>query len=1071
MAIEMREKSTESVHLFFSRMIVESGVAEGIDKQCKDNQNTDSNTPCPDRRIASKTTSKESSGKQSNEKKPASIGTVTRSRVVKRPKRDLSPPESPVKKAALLKLNQSTPETKTKRQWGLWSLKDKDAFFEGLFEFGKDFDAIQSLIAQKCKKKGVVPSLIKNKDQVRHFYYRTWHKIAKYIKIDSAVSDTNHVIQNTFNFLSLNFRCEKGISGIVWSYNYGVLRKKIKGLNEKDGLKLGELVHNGYTIVKVRGKNVRIKTPTCNALKKLNNVEEPKDDPGEKVPEKINVEFCPRTNAAWAHVQEMSQNPRVKMMLKPDRKLASVINFLIRKWKPHRLKLVSFLRESLDGESESLKHLVVFPPKECDITPVSLNAVHETRVQLAFSNYKEQIMSSPTVNKGKKDVNNKVSCDNLYDVCDGNVIHDSPKTGKGQYKEGRNRTTSNSMDISALVEGDNAMFPDSLLSSTEESDKQTEPGSEGSSGDKMCDNALNMGNSDIVLERGHESSGCESDKTIESEIDDPQTIKLKDVIENGWTASRAENLTIAELYLMFGKDDKMRLEYDWCVEDQDLTTQLTNMLRRLVNLATLEFTDFCKSGTPSGNSPCHACGTVRGTKNASCRNVSNVKGQRSNNRSPLSSKFGAGASGTHCDVSTQTSNESSGQSKEAVFRVPVAGAAFLQQRNTVPSGVSSIPNSTRQIINQADLFVRPNDRHGKKIRSVRSNVQRRLLPKALPSKQLLTLIPVSNSNMIRSPTTGYQQALVSQAKNNVRLPNQQTIIGHPIGIPVTDNNGFPATTSSNTNVLNVPTSSLNRDESSVSLGSLTGITIDDSSQSKSQDILSLLNVHGNSTGGVEGSNNLIKNNLIGNVTVNISKSNGNTTEVSNSMNTEMKTGQGSLSPPNISSLLDISLSNLPPGSSESADKFIDIALGGNSNSGFSIYFVFVALLGSKELSLDPALMTPPVRKSESLTLQTSPPQSPSRWLNGEDTGDISLSTFLTESPMKHESSTSVSLAHSASSLMQGPLFSDNSRDSMMGRLDVDATLQCMLNENSMDYANKFADLAAHIANDTLSKNT
>lgn len=203
-------------------------------------------------------------------------------------------------------------------------------------------------------------------------------------------------------------------------------------------------------------------------------------------------------------------------------------------------------------------------------------------------------VGSPTVTKGKKDVNNKVSCDNLYDVVDGNVIHDSPKTGKGQYKEGRNRTPSVSMDISALVEGDNAMFPDSLLSSTEESDRQTEPGSEGSSGDKICDNAINMGNSDIVLERGHESSGCESDKTIESECDDPQTVKLKDVIENGWTASRAENLTIAELYLMFGKDDKMRFEYDWCVEDQDLTTQLTNMLRRLVNLATLEFTDFCK---------------------------------------------------------------------------------------------------------------------------------------------------------------------------------------------------------------------------------------------------------------------------------------------------------------------------------------------------------------------------------------------------------------------------------------------------------------------------------------------
>lgn len=82
-------------------MIIEPGAAESVEKQCKDSQNTDSNAPCPDRRIASKTSSKESTttNKQNNEKKPASIGTVTRSRVVKRPKRDLSPPESPVKKA------------------------------------------------------------------------------------------------------------------------------------------------------------------------------------------------------------------------------------------------------------------------------------------------------------------------------------------------------------------------------------------------------------------------------------------------------------------------------------------------------------------------------------------------------------------------------------------------------------------------------------------------------------------------------------------------------------------------------------------------------------------------------------------------------------------------------------------------------------------------------------------------------------------------------------------------------------------------------------------------------------
>lgn len=51
------------------------------------------------------------------------------------------------------------------------------------FQFGKDFESIHNLIVNKCKKKGaVLPITVKNKEQVRHFYYRTWHKISKLIQ-------------------------------------------------------------------------------------------------------------------------------------------------------------------------------------------------------------------------------------------------------------------------------------------------------------------------------------------------------------------------------------------------------------------------------------------------------------------------------------------------------------------------------------------------------------------------------------------------------------------------------------------------------------------------------------------------------------------------------------------------------------------------------------------------------------------------------------------------------------------------------------------------------------------------
>lgn len=53
-------------------------------------------------------------------------------------------------------------------------------------QHGKDFEAIQNNIALKYKKKGKPASMVKNKEQVRHFYYRTWHKISKHIDFNNG---------------------------------------------------------------------------------------------------------------------------------------------------------------------------------------------------------------------------------------------------------------------------------------------------------------------------------------------------------------------------------------------------------------------------------------------------------------------------------------------------------------------------------------------------------------------------------------------------------------------------------------------------------------------------------------------------------------------------------------------------------------------------------------------------------------------------------------------------------------------------------------------------------------------
>lgn len=54
--------------------------------------------------------------------------------------------------------------------------------------------------------------------------------------------------------------------------NYGELRKKIGSVSEKNCMKLNELIYTGSLAVRRRGKTIRIRTPMCRALRKLNRL-------------------------------------------------------------------------------------------------------------------------------------------------------------------------------------------------------------------------------------------------------------------------------------------------------------------------------------------------------------------------------------------------------------------------------------------------------------------------------------------------------------------------------------------------------------------------------------------------------------------------------------------------------------------------------------------------------------------------------------------------------------------------------------------------------------------------------
>jgi len=57
--------------------------------------------------------------------------------------------------------------------------------------------------------------------------------------------------------------------------NYGELRKRLgrSVLDKNVILKLHELIYEGTTQIKVKGKTVRVKTPPCRALRKLGQID------------------------------------------------------------------------------------------------------------------------------------------------------------------------------------------------------------------------------------------------------------------------------------------------------------------------------------------------------------------------------------------------------------------------------------------------------------------------------------------------------------------------------------------------------------------------------------------------------------------------------------------------------------------------------------------------------------------------------------------------------------------------------------------------------------------------------
>ncbi|KAG6448514.1 hypothetical protein O3G_MSEX005532 [Manduca sexta] len=205
------------------------------------------------------------------------------------------------------------PTVKQRMPKALWSTDEKNLFFEALNECGKDFDAITSYICAKMKKKGMPDVNLKTKTQVSHFYYRTWHKLSKHVHFGENVKK---VAQELYALI-----------------NYGELRKKLVSVNEKTCARLGEMVLGGSMVVRARGRNLRVRTPMCRALRRLNQITELAC--GSRVCGRAQVSLHARDAGAWARVQAAAHNPRAALLAPARTRLAALLRALQLRWRNH----------------------------------------------------------------------------------------------------------------------------------------------------------------------------------------------------------------------------------------------------------------------------------------------------------------------------------------------------------------------------------------------------------------------------------------------------------------------------------------------------------------------------------------------------------------------------------------------------------------------------------------------------------------------------------------------------------------------------------------------------------------
>ena len=518
----------------------------------------------------------------------------TSARVIHKLRMDSTPLPQPEKKETQ---NESstisqpkTPSTTKTHVKVQWINEERNFFFDALNEHGRDFEQISRFINLKMKRKMPSDKDYKTKDHIRQLYYQFFQKASKYLRFSD---DVKKYPQELYTLI-----------------NYGEMRRKLLTTEKKNMLKLRDLVYKGHVTIRFKGKNIKLKTPSCRALRKLNQVEGNTVE-DVQLPLRIDVILRPVNMKAFGYVQTLAQNPRVRMVSLPlQRRVATLIHTMQQKWQIQNNRLyekyvsnciqrhgVQKIGEEIVSQSKvDITQLKTEEPALC-FKPCRDAVIYRPMVQLNELLSKTNIcLNSYEDRIGAKTRGENLSSEKIAHIKDllkhpsKRMRFDSASEKNPKVKVDEPSTCKNTEEIgNAVIDHKSNDSIDNDLNKKEIKEevnvdiklkenfpldsKKEENGDALETGVKTEAKVLEVEKSAVIsvvptttialtkskkkdsTSNGHIKPNKEPFKPL---IDEEMLKKIK----KGWSLVTVGDLTIGDLYLMFGSDSRLLLEYE-----------------------------------------------------------------------------------------------------------------------------------------------------------------------------------------------------------------------------------------------------------------------------------------------------------------------------------------------------------------------------------------------------------------------------------------------------------------------------------------------------------------------------